>query len=136
MLSIGGVKETSLYVKDLQRSRQFYQTIFDFEKLYSDRRCCAMNVANSQVLLLFKKGASAHPIKTPGGIIPPSEGSGNLHLGFSISKSEFQSWEKKLEDSGVPIESKINWKQGGRSLYFRDPDRHLIELITPGCWAI
>jgi hypothetical protein len=25
---------------------------------------------------------------------------------------------------------------GGASLYSRDPDGHLLELITPGCWAI
>jgi len=25
---------------------------------------------------------------------------------------------------------------GGWSLYFRDPDRHLIELATPGTWSV
>jgi len=27
-------------------------------------------------------------------------------------------------------------KLGGWSLYFRDPDRHLIELATPGTWSV
>ena len=26
--------------------------------------------------------------------------------------------------------------RGGHSVYFRDPDGHLIELVTPGCWQI
>jgi len=30
----------------------------------------------------------------------------------------------------------VDWPRGGRSLYFRDPDQHLLELITPGCWSI
>jgi len=26
--------------------------------------------------------------------------------------------------------------RGGHSIYFRDPDGHLLELATPGLWAI
>jgi catechol 2,3-dioxygenase-like lactoylglutathione lyase family enzyme len=29
----------------------------------------------------------------------------------------------------------MNWARGGKSLYFRDPDGHLVELVTPGVWA-
>ena len=133
---VGGLLEAALYVEDLQRSKQFYQTIFDFETLYSNAGCCAMSVGGQQALLLFEKGASIQPIVTSGGIIPPSEGSGSLHLAFSISAADVESWEKKLIENGVEIESKVEWKQGGRSLYFRDPDHHLIELVTPGCWSI
>ena len=31
---------------------------------------------------------------------------------------------------------KRGWERGGRSLYFRDPDQHLLELATPGTWPI
>jgi hypothetical protein len=30
----------------------------------------------------------------------------------------------------------VTWPGGTRSFYFRDSDQHLIELITPGFWAI
>jgi catechol 2,3-dioxygenase-like lactoylglutathione lyase family enzyme len=26
------------------------------------------------------------------------------------------------------------WDRGGRSLFFHDPDGHLLELVTPGIW--
>jgi len=29
----------------------------------------------------------------------------------------------------------VKWSRGGESLYFRDPDDHLVELATPGIWA-
>jgi catechol 2,3-dioxygenase-like lactoylglutathione lyase family enzyme len=30
----------------------------------------------------------------------------------------------------------VTWPLGGTSLYFRDPDGHLLELATPGIWAV
>jgi len=37
---------------------------------------------------------------------------------------------------GIRIESKVTWPAGGQSLYFRDPDNHLVELATPGIWEV
>ena len=37
---------------------------------------------------------------------------------------------------GVAIEGRNDWERGGRSIYFRDPDGHLLELATPGLWSI
>ena len=33
------------------------------------------------------------------------------------------------------IEGRTVWSRGGHSIYFRDPDGHLVELATPGLWA-
>ncbi|MGH7601782.1 MAG: VOC family protein [bacterium] len=136
MPNVTGVLETALYVEDLPRATQFYKTIFHFDILFSDDRACAMSVAGKHVLLLFKKGGSVNPHKTSGGMIPPHDGAGNLHAAFSISAAEFETWENWLRQNGVVIESYVNWAEGGRSLYFRDPDHHVIELATPGTWAI
>lgn len=137
MPKVTGILETALYVEDLPRAMQFYQTLFHFDILFSDDRACAMSVAGKQVLLLFKKGGSLKPIPTSsGGTIPPHDGSGNTHMAFSISATEFETWEKWLTQNGVAIDSHVTWGEGGRSLYFRDPDNHVIELATPGTWAI
>jgi len=34
----------------------------------------------------------------------------------------------------VAIEGRSHWPQGAESLYFRDPDGHLLEVVTPGIW--
>src|SRR5262245_50836536 len=136
MPRLTGVLETALYVDDVARSAQFYQTVLELEILVADERFCALNVAGRQLLLLFKKSASRTPMPTAGGVIPPHDGSGPLHMAFAIAASELAAWEDRLREARVPVESRVVWPRGGHSVYFRDPDGHLIELATPGVWAI
>jgi len=42
-------------------------------------------------------------------------------------------WEARLAEAGVAIESRVKWRRG-ESIYFRDPDGHVLELATPGLW--
>jgi catechol 2,3-dioxygenase-like lactoylglutathione lyase family enzyme len=131
-----GVVETCLYVEDLERSARFYEDVCEFKKMSGDQRFCALSVADRNVLLLFRRGATLESIPTPGGAIPPHDGAGQLHVAFAIPAAAEEDWRRRLEERGVAIESTVEWPRGGRSLYFRDPDRHLLELITPGCWSI
>ncbi len=136
MPKVTGLLESSLYVQDLERAAQFYQNLFGFERLFADERLCALNVADKQVLLLFKKGASSDFNPMPGGFIPPHDAEGRIHFAFSVPASDLAAWEQMLADSGIPIESKLKFSRGGCSLYFRDPDDNLVELVTPGLWSI
>lgn len=127
---LNGVLETALYVEDLPRSVAFYQSLFGFDAIHSAERLCALSVEGRQVLLLFKKGASAD--------LPVSahDGSGQSHLAFAIDAAELDAWEAWLIKRGIAIEEKRTWDRGGISLYFRDADGHLLELATPGIWSI
>jgi catechol 2,3-dioxygenase-like lactoylglutathione lyase family enzyme len=136
MPEVTGVVETCLYVDDLERATRFYEDVCEFKKLIGDERFCAFSVADHDVLLLFVKGATQEPIATPGGSIPPHDGMGDQHVAFAIPQAAESAWHKRLEDRGIAIESTVDWPRGGQSLYFRDPDHNLLELITPGCWSI
>lgn len=131
-----GVLETSLYVDDVERSKQFYQRVFGFEPMEGDHRIWAMSIEGKSVLLLIKKGSSIEPHRSSGGLIPGTDGQGTLHLTFSIPAGELEAWENWLADHGVAVESKVRWERGSQSLYFRDPDSHLLEVATPGLWPI
>jgi len=137
MPTVTRVLETSLYVSDLDRSADFYRRIFGFETLLeTPSRLHAMNVGGRQVLLLFRAGASDQPNAVPGGVVPPHDGRGRLHLAFAIPDDQLDAWRRQLAEAGVAIESTVHPPQGGTSIYFRDPDGHLIELATPGLWPI
>jgi catechol 2,3-dioxygenase-like lactoylglutathione lyase family enzyme len=132
--SVNRVLETSLYVHDLGRSIAFYQRVFSFEAMFHDERMCAMAVPDRQVLLLFRKGGSVHASQMPFGVIPPHDGSGALHLCFSIDYDALGAWRDHLRSLDIAIESEVAWPGRGISLYFRDPDGHALEVATPGLW--
>jgi catechol 2,3-dioxygenase-like lactoylglutathione lyase family enzyme len=136
MPQLTGVLETSLYVNDLARAAKFYEQVFGLKRMTGDERFCAYSVAGKHVLLLFLRGGTTETIQLAGGAIPPHDGSGNYHMAFSCSAEELPKWEAQLAANDVAIESRVNWERGGTSIYFRDPDENLLEIVTPGIWPI
>lgn len=126
---LSGILETALYVEDVERSARFYQDLFGFEPVYAGTRLTALAVPGRQVLLLFRMGASSGLDRIG------HDGSGEQHLAFAIPGEALAAWEARLRANGIEIVEKTEWPRGGTSLYFRDPDRHLVELATPGLWT-
>ena len=133
--ALTGVLETCLYVAEIARSRKFYEDVFGFVVLTGDDRICAFDVAPGNVLILFRRGGTQRPIPVGGGFIPPHDGGGEQHFALAVPDDAFAHWKVYLERLDIEVESEIAWPQGGRSVYFRDPDRLVIELATPGLWA-
>ncbi len=130
--AVNGILETSLYVESAVRSAEFYQRVFGFDVIAIDggtlddnTRLCAMRAGDRDVLLLFKRGAT-----------PDTDATGSIHVAFGIGRSDLATWEDWLAKQGIAIEDRKTWKYGGQALYFRDPDGHLLEVVTPGVWSI
>ena len=133
-LAIHRVVETALYVDDLPRATAFYRDVLGLRVLEEGPRLVSIDAGGATLLLLFKRGATLHGVDFPGGRIPPHDGAGPVHMAFGIGVDDIEAWEKRLAGHGVEVESRAQWARGGRSLYFRDPDQHSIELVTPGTW--
>ena len=60
------------------------------------------------------------------------------HYAFKVSEEEFDAIFGRIKAEGVVYGSgprssedmQINHRHGGRGLYFRDPDGHLLEILT------
>jgi catechol 2,3-dioxygenase-like lactoylglutathione lyase family enzyme len=128
------ILETCVYVTDMKRSREFYSGLFGYSIMNSDERFCAFNVGGKQVLILFLQGSDLEGTTRPFGFIPPHDSRGRGHVGFSIPAESLPAWRKRLDERGIRVESQFKWPSGGTSIYFRDPDGHLLELLTPGVW--
>ena len=134
-MQLDRVLETCLYVDDLDRAARFYEQVLELKLLTSDSRFRAYDVGGKSVLLLFRRGATLETVRMPGGTIPPHDGHGPLHIAFAVGTDELAQWEERLQERGIEIEGRTTWTRGGHSIYFRDPDGHLLELATPGLWA-
>jgi catechol 2,3-dioxygenase-like lactoylglutathione lyase family enzyme len=133
---LDGVLETALYVDDLDRAAHFYEDVLGLPVLTADSRFRAYDVGGRSVLLVFQRGATLETVHMPGGTIPPHDGHGPLHIALAISADALAAWEQRLAAHGIAVEGRTDWRRGGHSIYFRDPDGHLLELATPGLWAI
>ncbi len=128
------VIETAIYVEDLGRAAAFYEQVMELPVMVSDDRFRAYDIGGESVFLVFRRGATLETVHLPGGTIPPHDGHGPLHLAFGVSVDELPKWEQRLTEKSVAIEARTAWPRGGHSIYFRDPDNHLLELVTRGTW--
>ena len=122
--------ETVLYADDLAAEEEFYRDALGLEVL--DR---------SELMVVFRCGAGVllifDPKKSgvPGRSVPSHGAIGPGHLAFATREDDLDLWRSRLVESGVEIESEVEWEHGGRSIYFRDPAGNSIELAPPTLWG-
>ncbi|MDO9707414.1 VOC family protein [Paracraurococcus lichenis] len=133
---LAGVLETALYVDDMARARAFYEGAMGLSPMFADERLTAYPVGGRSALLLFLRGSTVETVHLPGGTIPPHDGHGPVHCALAVAAADLPGWEARLAAQGIAIEGRTHWPRGSISLYFRDPDGHLMELATPGLWPV
>ncbi len=97
-------------------------SVLGLKPMIADERFCAYDAGPGSVLLLFLRGATLEPVVMREGTIPPHDGHGPLHYALAIPKGSVEQWAAHLAAHHVAVESRVDWKGGGVSLYFRDPD--------------
>lgn len=124
------IKETCLYVRDLERTRSFYTEKIGLEEISFVPGRHVFFRAGSSVLLCFNPEVTAVDEK-----LPPHYGRGHLHLAFECENAEYDSWMEKIKAAGIEISHEATWREGLRSFYFHDPDGHVLEIVEPGIWG-
>jgi catechol 2,3-dioxygenase-like lactoylglutathione lyase family enzyme len=131
---IRGILETAVYVDSLERAHRFYGGVLGLPRVLDSPRMLTYAAAPGQVLLVFHRGMTQADLPTPGGVVPGHHSRGPSHFAFAIDHATYDGWKAHLETAGVMLTSEVTWPQGGRSLYFNDPDGNVLEMATPGLW--
>ncbi|PIQ22113.1 MAG: glyoxalase [Cytophagales bacterium CG18_big_fil_WC_8_21_14_2_50_42_9] len=123
------IKETCLYVQDLQQTKDFYQGKLGLKVIGEVAGRHLFFRAGESVLLCFIAAESAKSQ-----MVPPHFGQGNMHLAFEVSPADYAVRKTEIENLGIPIEMEYDWGRGFLSFYFRDPDQHVLEIVMTGMW--
>jgi len=126
------IVETCLYVDDLARAERFYREVLGLTVESRQEGRHVFFHCGPQMLLLFNPLASREPSDR----FPPHGCFGAGHVAFAAGETELPQWIDWLEQHGVALEKVLDWPDGGRSLYFRDPASNLVELVTPRIWGL
>ncbi|HEY8401351.1 MAG TPA: VOC family protein [Cytophagaceae bacterium] len=128
-MTIKQIKETSLYVKDLNETRKFYQGKLDLEIISEVKDRHIFFRAGTSALLCFIPETTQKESS-----LPSHFGHGHLHIAFEITPRDYSVWKEKVLNAGISIIHEQEWKNHLKSFYFRDPDEHLLEIVPEGIW--
>lgn len=130
MKPITELTETCIYTSDFPACIAFYRDVLGLKLLRSGAGEFAGFDIGGRMLLIFDAAESS--VQTA---LPAHGTTGAAHICFGIAAEDFDAWRDRLTSHGVSIEHEHSWARGGRSLYFRDPCGHCLEVATPGIWG-
>jgi catechol 2,3-dioxygenase-like lactoylglutathione lyase family enzyme len=125
--------ETCIYSSNLKEMKEFYQDRIGLELVSEEENRHIFFKVGENMLLIFNPKVTMYEKDTKhGAITPPSM----IHFAFEIKKDDFQTIKMDILNKNIKIEKEVIWKNGGSSIYFRDPAGNLVEIITDNFWPI
>jgi catechol 2,3-dioxygenase-like lactoylglutathione lyase family enzyme len=127
MLNLKGLVHFTIPVSDGRRSEEFYTKILGMELIF--RTPPALGIG-----MVFLRCGKDYLIltdsKTPLNVA--DDDNILLHHAFAVDSDQFDAAVAELEKNGVRVIERDERDQGvfvGRSAYFHDPDRNVLEII-------
>jgi catechol 2,3-dioxygenase-like lactoylglutathione lyase family enzyme len=124
------IKETCLYVHDLEKARTFYEQVLGLAVINYVHDKHLFLRAGQSVLLLFNPEDSKN--KTS----PPAHyAEGKQHFAFEVNDNDYQTVKAEIISKGITIIDEITWPSGMKSFYFNDPEGNILEILPEnGIW--
>ena len=118
------IKETCLYINDLERARAFYEGKLGLEVIGHMPGKHIFFRAGSSVLLCF------NPEDSKTKVSPPAHfGGGKQHFAFEILEVDYELAKDEMRSKGIQITDEVTWKSGAKSFYFEDPEGNVLEIV-------
>lgn len=124
------IKETCLYVQDLETIKKFYHEMLQLPVINYEAGKHVFFRLGSSVLLCF------NPEDSKAKITPPAHyGGGKQHVAFEVDKNDYARAKEEIRAKGITIIDEVVWKSGGESFYFEDPEGNILEILpNKGIW--
>ncbi len=124
------IKETCLYVHDLERAKIFYEEVLELPLIGYLKDKHLFFQAGQSVLLLFNPDDSRHK-QSP----PAHYGGGKQHFAFEVHHVQYDQAKQWILSKGIAITDEVTWPSGVQSFYFEDPDGNVLEIVPDtGIW--
>jgi catechol 2,3-dioxygenase-like lactoylglutathione lyase family enzyme len=121
MFKLQGIDHVGLAVKDVRKSVDWYQEILGLDRLYE-------NVWGEFPGVVGTADTSVAFFPTDDPDVPLPPGLPIHHLAFRVDRANFNAAQETLRQKGIEFEFQDH--KIVHSVYFYDPDGHLIELMT------
>jgi catechol 2,3-dioxygenase-like lactoylglutathione lyase family enzyme len=128
-MRISRIKETCIYVTDLEVTKQFYHGMLGLPLISLAAGRHVFFRAGESVLLCFMAEQTKKEKD-----LPPHGAVGSIHFAFEVERQEYAGAFEKVKQNGIEILHEHKWKNGLHSFYFHDPDKNLVEIIEEGIW--
>lgn len=118
------VKETCLYVADLEKVRSFYEQVLELPLISYQPGKHLFFRAGTSVLLFFNPTDSArkqHP--------PSHYAHGKQHFALEVVSDDYERVKQEIIQKGITITDVVKWPLGGESFYFEDPAGNVVEIV-------
>jgi catechol-2,3-dioxygenase len=125
---IRGLGEAALRVKDLDVMQRFYAEVIGLEVMRRFEKMAFFRIADgyaghTQILALFDRSDD------PGSAAPEAEHSTIDHIAFTIALEHYETERQRLQNLGLELWTAVHaWTQW-RSLYVKDPEGNMVELV-------
>jgi catechol 2,3-dioxygenase-like lactoylglutathione lyase family enzyme len=128
-MNISRIKETCIYVTDLEKTKAFYTGILGLPLISLAKERHVFFRAGESVLLCFIAEKTAQEKE-----LPPHGASGCIHFAFEVKGEDYPAALQKIKEANLSLLHEHTWPNGLHSFYFHDPDGHLVEIIEEGLW--
>src|SRR5262245_8544057 len=113
-----GLTHIAVAVKDLDRTKKFYQAVFDMEVMYEEASFLQLTTPGTHDILVFEKDKKAD-----------GKSGGIAHFGFRLRTPQgISALEKKILKAGGNITEQGEFVPGSPYIFFKDPDGYEVEV--------
>lgn len=129
-----GLLEAAVYADDLNAAEVFYNQLLGFPNIQRVGERHVFFRVGDGVLLVFNPDETAKPSANPALPVPPHGSHGPGHVCFAMDRTNIDALHRRLISQNVSIDTVIDWPNGARSLYLRDPAGNSVEFAEPRLW--